>query len=126
MKTIAKTDTVLALLLVPLTMLFSFTPIFQMLSVFRWHRSEINIMLKLLAAWWAMAVFLPSLALVPFELKYWRYALTAVLALLMVAAIGVGQLPSPNFITDLALIIMLVVLTVGWLTYAGFRYCRGL
>jgi hypothetical protein len=48
----------------------------------------------------------------------------AMLAIL--AAIGIGQLYSPYFIADLVLVVALVAFTVGWLTYAGFRYCRGL
>jgi len=40
-------------------------------------------------------------------------------------AVGIGQFYSRHLAADAALLVALVVLTLGWLTYSGLRYCRG-
>ncbi len=125
-KVIAKINSLIFLLLVPLAMISSFTPLCQMVLKSSGHG---NILLpKCLALMWSGSLLLSSLNLTPtFEdlLKYWRWCLKICLIFLASCVVGVGWLFSPSLMLDSALGAILILLTVGWFAYCGAQYCTG-
>jgi len=125
-KVIAKINSLILLLLLPLAMILSFTPLCQMVLKTSGHGAIF--LPKLLALMWSGSLLLPSLNLTPtFEdlLLYWRWFLKTCLIFLAWCVVGLGWLASPSLMLDIALGAILIFLTVGWFAYCGAKYRKG-
>jgi len=124
-KVISKVNSALFLILLPVAVIVSQSPIFQLLGA---HRNTLALLPKCLVLLWAATVLVASLKLNPCTdgLRYWRALIAVIIMGSVFSGFAGAFMMSPNLVADIVLIILLVMLTLAWVTYWGFRYCRGL
>jgi len=126
-KVIAIVDSWFCLLLLPLAILFSFTPAFQLVA----HQAARPwvILPKCLALLWGGCLVLLSYKLVPDLRKGWRgwrAWLKAGGTTWILYAVAMGLVAAPNFPADLAVGACWLAVVIGWFSYCGARYRQGL
>ena len=123
---IAKTNTVIFGLLLPLAVLLSLTSAYQL--VFRTVPRGALLLPKCLTLFWGLSLLFCSMNLTPSleeGLRHWKPRLRLVFATLVLFSVGMGLMASPTLKLDLALGGLFVVGIVGWLRYCGRRYRDG-
>ena len=125
-KVIGKTNLILFLLLLPFAVMFSFTPVWQMVVQELGHGYAFG--LKGLLIFWCGSMLVFTFGLTPSirdGWQYWRPFLTKAVVLIMLYVLGLGLVTAPSALPFLSFGGLFVLLTIGWFFYCGARYGAG-
>jgi hypothetical protein len=124
-KVIAKINSLVALLLLPPTVLFSFTPAYQ--AVIHDAGRHVAIMPKSLILLWGSSLLLLASKLSPSiqnGLKCWRFTVRTLVVFAGFTGLGCALLVSSNMVIDCALTALCILSALAWFRYSGAQYCK--
>jgi hypothetical protein len=122
----AKIATLVFLLLLPLSVLFSLTPAFQLFARNAPHGVAFPPKALILA--WGFALLPYSTNLTPSisdGFRHWKSWLGKVIVIIVLPFIGFAFFVSPTLLSDLLLGILFVLGVLVWFTHSGLRYLKG-
>jgi hypothetical protein len=126
-KVSAKISTALFLTMIPLAIILSLTPGFQL--IFRNVPHNLFIMAKCLVLLWGCSLLVCSAKLTPSlqdGLRHWKSSLRRLLCIAISATLGIAMLLSFNLALDIFVGALFLLSIGGTLIYNGARYRRGL